>query len=1166
MKIQSITLENFGVYSRKTFTLDSAPLVVIFGENETGKTTALNGIRQSLFGFRLRNPYLTGRAMQARVAVRLASGQLLEYVRKKGRPDELSGTLDNNLISSQDIASFFGGLELDAYENLFGFSQQELRLGEASLKDVRLADALAGGGFGGVNALQLLQSELEESQATIYKSRAPTSQINVQLAAIHETHDALRKTQVLPSEVQSLRQRLAAATQLRDELREQHKNLHQKRADAKRLLEALPIFQRRLQVIEQLQAIQIPDGIDMVAVASWGDYQQQRQTLKDQLERAQGQLILQKKQLESVVGRMDFAGQELAIEQLGHQSQEIVNKRERLASLKQQRSVAQAACERLLSQLELKEINEQVRSCVVSDLAKARMEELAQEFAAVAHEIVAVSAKRDALIESSNVHDSPATDSCPDDLLPLSELVSQMAEAEREFQHRSADLQRQLQSREMQDLALRLSELLTPGVELSTGYQLAAPSKLQELESRMREAQSRCQVAVGEIEQLQSNSQALVAQLEALQRGVADSPIESYRQLSERRAKLILDWLDDLSQPLIAASIGPEQQRDRLLEIQELSANADQAQQSVVDSAESMAAIAQLKQKVEAELAECSRRREALAKLENDRQLASEEWTVCWADLPVKCSDPRRMIAWAGEYQQWSSLQTQVLSARKLLRMSRCVRDEIFGRLQDLWPTVLPVGASLQSMQETLATWSAQQRDLARQQERAKTAQQSMQQLTRRLAELGKRESAIAKEYESWLSSLPIGSHWPIQRVGALMDSLQQLRSEDARVESMSTQIAELQSQLERFGSHVDQVATAMQTASKTDSDENVLPNDTPPEVLAEQWLRHLQATREGNAAKIRLTSSIEHLTINIQANVDRLQEIEQKLVDLSASAGSPNSEVTQSVMQRAQAADDLRKTLGELNASLRAVCGTTPLEEFLAQLAGVRDTQLEIEIHESSRGLTQLEEQRADADQEIGSLNQMIQHVADNQASQRKMQQLQNQRGELAELAEQWITQRVAQWILRRSIEKFAADHEPELLQLTRHYLTILTNGRYVSVEHETGKSSGFVVRNASEEAFTADRLSTGTREQLYLAIRMAYIEYHCSRSEPLPVIMDDCFVNFDDTRTGHALRAIANWNPRIQTILLSCHQRIPALIAEIAPDTPIIHLDQHAPILGAK
>ena len=41
---------------------------------------------------------------------------------------------------------------------------------------------------------------------------------------------------------------------------------------------------------------------------------------------------------------------------------------------------------------------------------------------------------------------------------------------------------------------------------------------------------------------------------------------------------------------------------------------------------------------------------------------------------------------------------------------------------------------------------------------------------------------------------------------------------------------------------------------------------------------------------------------------------------------------------------------------------------------------------------------------------------------------------------------------------------------------------------------------------------LSDGTRDQLFLALRLAGIENHLKDREPVPVIIDDVLINFDD------------------------------------------------------
>jgi uncharacterized protein YhaN len=73
---------------------------------------------------------------------------------------------------------------------------------------------------------------------------------------------------------------------------------------------------------------------------------------------------------------------------------------------------------------------------------------------------------------------------------------------------------------------------------------------------------------------------------------------------------------------------------------------------------------------------------------------------------------------------------------------------------------------------------------------------------------------------------------------------------------------------------------------------------------------------------------------------------------------------------------------------------------------------------------------------------------------------------------------------------------------------------------------------------------LSEGTADQLYLALRLAFLEDYSGRNEPAPLIVDDIFQTFDDERTAAGLGALAGTAERFQTILFT-HE---ASVVEIA------------------
>ena len=67
------------------------------------------------------------------------------------------------------------------------------------------------------------------------------------------------------------------------------------------------------------------------------------------------------------------------------------------------------------------------------------------------------------------------------------------------------------------------------------------------------------------------------------------------------------------------------------------------------------------------------------------------------------------------------------------------------------------------------------------------------------------------------------------------------------------------------------------------------------------------------------------------------------------------------------------------------------------------------------------------------------------------------------------------------------------------------------------------------------AGRLSRGTVEQIYFCIRMAAAE--TLSDEPVPVILDDVFVFYDDKR----LKSVLKWlsGQEKQVIIFTCHSR---------------------------
>ena len=95
-----------------------------------------------------------------------------------------------------------------------------------------------------------------------------------------------------------------------------------------------------------------------------------------------------------------------------------------------------------------------------------------------------------------------------------------------------------------------------------------------------------------------------------------------------------------------------------------------------------------------------------------------------------------------------------------------------------------------------------------------------------------------------------------------------------------------------------------------------------------------------------------------------------------------------------------------------------------------------------------------------------------------------------------------------------------------------------------------------ANDNQVGVEGLSDGTRDQLYLSLRMAALEHHMKQNEPMPLIVDDVLVTFDDLRSAATLELMGEPAGSNQILFFTHHQRLVELACEAIPkDQLAIH-----------
>ena len=126
----------------------------------------------------------------------------------------------------------------------------------------------------------------------------------------------------------------------------------------------------------------------------------------------------------------------------------------------------------------------------------------------------------------------------------------------------------------------------------------------------------------------------------------------------------------------------------------------------------------------------------------------------------------------------------------------------------------------------------------------------------------------------------------------------------------------------------------------------------------------------------------------------------------------------------------------------------------------------------------------------------------------------------------------------VREADGRFREEHQPDVVRRASGYFATITADRYDDIM--VGDAGELEVRRADDDrVLAAGKLSTGTKEQLYLAMRLAALDHLDHDRERLPVFIDEAFVNWDAARRGRGFRLLRELSQTRQVFVMTCHER---------------------------
>jgi uncharacterized protein YhaN len=162
-----------------------------------------------------------------------------------------------------------------------------------------------------------------------------------------------------------------------------------------------------------------------------------------------------------------------------------------------------------------------------------------------------------------------------------------------------------------------------------------------------------------------------------------------------------------------------------------------------------------------------------------------------------------------------------------------------------------------------------------------------------------------------------------------------------------------------------------------------------------------------------------------------------------------------------------------------------------------------------------------------------------------------------LRDRVDRYLRLRLAANVLRAEIERYRERSQGPVLRRASELFTIVTEGKFVGLapDYDAGDAPVLVGLRHGSEKVSVQGMSDGTQDQLYLALRLASLEKFVGEGEPLPLLVDDALVNFDDDRAKAALKIMAELAKRTQVIFLTHHSHLVEL-AKDSVDGSVLHL----------
>jgi uncharacterized protein YhaN len=1153
MKLCKLDLIAFGPFEKHTLELSGGDvgLDVIYGDNEEGKSTTLRAIRSLLYGIDER-PRDAHRFESPRLRVggtlRRKSGEELAVVRRKARKSTLLMAGTEEPLPDDVLDPFLGGVDRAEFERKFGIDYEELVNGGGAILEQSgdIGRVLYSAATGTASVKKLLE-QLEKEADALFRPRGSATEIYKLVSAHAENTKKAKESSLGSTEWTKLLQEREEVVRQLATLDDQKHQLERERARLERVKRVRPMLGRRQQL-----------RVDLAAMGSVVDLAEDFEAQRRDVTNGKRAADTQAQKNEAERKRLDAAAAVPLPYSLLERSAEIEVLGRRLGSYETDKKDGPALESRrrqdlnngreklkaIASGLDIEKVDE-LRPLLPLDKIVQR---LASQQAELATEERRLQHERKQLAEKlGHLHRKQAE---ADEKRDPKQLATAIRDAQR-----AGDLDGQIQEqseicesltercgRDLACLGLwkgteeEFERLALPGLETVTHYE----EQFAQLEKRRQRNAEKQSEAV-------SAQKQIAAKISTLER---NGQVPTAEDLQQRRQHRDEGW------DLVRGRYIDKQKSDKDVRkyaadrpIEDVYEEAVRSADEVADRLRWDAGRVQKRELLEEESAthahNLKEAKEGAKEIAAMSEALQGEWQEVWATTAIDPRSPKEMAGWLAKVgksrENFEQLHTAQRELSALTKRRATAIKSLASHLEALGETLDPVardqlGLALdraQAVVETVKSGLAQRKEL---ESTASEVKRELERVEDEIKSLQERRDQWQRDWDDAARGFGFLDDSSVTRVQIAIDQLRDLFGDVDKAEEIKRRIYGIDKRTSDFEKKVDDFAAVIGRPR----------GNQPIDQYVVGLGDALTKAREVESQLKIVCQQRQALETDELETRAKLKDAEERLAELRRQAKTNSDDDLQAAGQRSDQTRTLRLQITSLEEAILQAGDSRDLDELSAEAQGIDLDDLEAQIAHKEDMLAQLDQERSRTLRREGELTNQIAANDGSAAAAEASEQAELALAEMRDKVRRYLSIRAATLILKSQIENYRQQNQEPVLKRAGELFAKLTLGSFNGLRGDVdddGTPALMGVRPDDKEV-DVEGMSDGTRDQLYLALRLATLERGLDHGEPLPLIVDDILVGFDDDRTRACLEVLAELAKRTQVIVFTHH----AKVAEIA------------------